>query len=156
MPRNRARSTMFCPGISQNSKLHHLTLNKGQVLTEKSYFELCDHNVFNVFYLSPDRINWGLPPEKNGKLIVPPVPGQGFIIDDSMIPWDTEILHSFAEITKTTNITFYSRYDIMPGLTFQINVGTYEFGIGYDNEESRAPPNRHTPWYIWTKEGFLI
>ena len=144
---------MFCPGISQNSKLHHLTLHKGQVLTEKSYLELCDHNVLNVISL---QINLGLPPEKNGKLIVPPVPSLGFFRDDSMIPWDTEILHSFAEITKTTNITFYSWDNYMPGLTYQINVGPYECVNGYEDEERCAPPNRHKPWYIWSKEGFLI
>ena len=38
--------------------------------------------------------------EKNGELYVPPTPGIGFITDDfTQIPWNSEILQSFAEMT---------------------------------------------------------
>ena len=40
--------SMLCPGISQNTKHHHLTLYKGQVLSGKSYPELCNDNVLNT------------------------------------------------------------------------------------------------------------
>ena len=147
---------MFCPGISQNSKLHHLTLYKGQVWTVKSYLELCNHNVLNVVY--GPYANFKLPVEKNGKLHVPPVPGLGFIRDNTMIPWDSEILRSFAEITDIINITFLflDEYgDSALGVTYQVAVGSFKCQHkGKDN--LCLPPNSHAPYYIWTKEGFQI
>ena len=102
------KSSMLCPGISQNSKHHHLTLYKGQVWREKPYLELCDHNVLNVVYSwtangGSDR--W--PMEENGELSVPPVPGKPFREGESQIAWDSEILQSFTELTNITNITFH-------------------------------------------------
>ena len=80
MPRYREnpliiKSSMLCPGISPNTKHHHLTLYKGQVWREKPYLELCDQNVLNIEYdplaLHPEDIM-----EKNGELSVPPVPAR--------------------------------------------------------------------------------
>ena len=95
--------SLLCPGISQNTKHHQLTLYKGQVWREKSYLDLCNHNVLNIIY---DWSVSGWPIEQNGDLYVPPVPGYGFIYDFSQIPWDSEMLQSFAELTNITNITY--------------------------------------------------
>ena len=157
MPRYRENPliipfSMLCPGISQNTKLHHLTLYKGQVWGEKSYLELCNHNVLNIVFDLPWESF-----EKNGDLYVPPVPGIGFINDDSLIPWDSEILQSFADLTNITNITFQSfdlYEDSLEDFTYQIVVGSYTCDPYHHNQ--CVPPYTYYPWYIWTKEGFKI
>ena len=147
--------SMLCPGISQNTKLHHLTLYKGQVWGEKSYLELCNHNVLNIVYS-----NWGeWPIEQNGKLYVPPVPGRGFIDDFTNIPYDSEILQSFAELTNITNMTFHSfdNYeDSLEEVTYQMQVGTFGCDLYGYNDKQCLPPHDYSPTYIWTKEGFKI
>ena len=120
--------SMLCPGISQNTKHHHLTLYKGQVWGEKSYLELCNHNILNIVY--DGNINHGYQEviyhgafsyiHQNGDLYVPPAPGYGFINDRTQIPWDTEILQSFAWLTDITNINFY--YVSQEDATYQIRV----------------------------------
>ena len=158
MPRYRENPlitpfSMLCPGISQNTKHHHLTLYKGQIWREESYLELCNHNVLNIVYGLPNDII-----EENGELYVPPVPGHGFISDSTQIPWDSEILQSFAELTNITNITFHSfdtYEDSVEDVTYQILVGSW---VCYDlyHTEQCVPPYRYFPWYIWTKEGLKI
>ena len=152
---------MLCPGISQNTKLHHLTLYKGQVWEEKSYTELCNQNVLNIVYddsANYDSDKW--PIEQNGELYVPPVPSErGFIRDMTQIAWDSEILESFAELTNITNITFhyYDQYeDSLENVTWQVEVGSYVCVNLNGNHEKCLPPQSHIPWYIWTKEGFKI
>ena len=148
--------SLLCPGISKNSKHHQLTLYKGQVWREKSYLELCNHNVLNIVYETdmPNDIM-----EENGELYVPPVPGLGFIIDRSQIPWDSEIIQSFAELTNITNMTFHSfeNYDdSLEDVTYQIKVGSY-VSVNLDgNHEQCVPPYTYYPYYIWTKEGLKI
>ena len=154
MPRYRENPliipfSMLCPGISQNTKHHHLTLYKGQVWGEKSYLELCNHNVLNVAYdrsaIYHDDIL-----EQNGELFVTPVPGWGFINDAAQIPWDSEILQSFAELTNITNIlNKYVDIDVM------LYVGSWNC-YGVEHYQQCVPPYRYYPWYIWTKEGLKI
>ena len=146
--------------------------------------ELCDNNILNVMY-SP-RAMWTEDiMEQNGKLYVPPVPGVGFINDDfTQIPWNSEILQSFAELTHISHITFFYfapvlNFDI-DDITYEINIGSFkcEFGdkyqelCGCDDERSIdkdtcfkcetahklhcVTPHSHKTWYIWTKEGFKI
>ena len=163
MPRYRenpliVKFSMLCPGISQNTKHHQLTLYKGQVWREKSYLELCNHNVLNILYdwtANHDGDRW--PIEQNGELYVPPVPGFGFIDDYTLIPWDSEMLQSFAKLTHITNMTFhyYDTYeDSQEDVTYQIKVGTFVCSV-YHYEQC-VPPSRYLPWYIWTKEGLKI
>ena len=147
--------SLLCPGISQNTKHHQLTLYKGQVWREKSYLELCNHNVLNIVYETdmPNDIM-----EENGELYVPPVPGLGFIIDRSQIPWDSEMLQSFAELTNITNMTFHysdPSTDSLEDVTYQIKVGSWRCSVYYHNELC-VPPYRYYPLYIWTKEGLKI
>ena len=149
--------SMLCPGISQNTKLHHLTLYKGQVWEEKPYLELCNHNVLNIVY--SHSANWrGWPLEQNGELYIPPVPSvRGFVRDDTKIAWDSEMLQSFAELTDTTSFTFhyFDNYeDSLENVTYQILVGSYKCYTYH--QEKCLPPTRHYPWYIWTKECFKI
>ena len=150
---------MLCPGISQNTKHHQLTLYKGQVWGEKSYLELCNHNILNIMY--SQSANWdsdSFPIEQNGELYVPPVPGLGFFYDNSQIPWDSEMLQSFAELTNITNMTFHSfeNYeDSLEDVTYQIKVGSWRCSVYYHNELC-VPPYRYYPLYIWTKEGLKI
>ena len=150
--------SLLCPGISQNTKHHQLTLYKGQVWREKSYLELCNHNVLNIVYSGGANFvtpRW--PIEKNGELYVPPVPGLGFISDQSRIPWDSEILQSYAELTNITNITFHF-FDIyedsLEDVTYQMKVGSWVCSV-YHYEQC-APPYIYIPTYIWTKEGLKI
>ena len=146
--------SMLCPGISQNTKLHHLTLYKGQVWEEKPYLELCNHNVLNIVYDGTANYDTEWPLEQNGELHVPPVPSiEGFIVGDTMVAWDSEILESFAQLTDMTNITFHY---IKEDVTSQIQVGSFGCGTRYSVMVQCAPPTRYTPWYIWTKEGFKI
>ena len=147
--------SLLCPGISQNSKHHQLTLYKGQVWGEKSYLELCNHNRVNIVYFqkanSVDTAIW--PMEINNELYVPPVPGRGFITDQTNIPWDSEILQSFAQMTNITfnlESTKHHKYN-----KYQLIIGCLKcYGILHHRQ--CAPPYRYYPWYIWTKEGFKI
>ena len=81
MPRYRENRlitpfSMLCAGISQNTRLHHLTVAKGHV-RGKSYHKICDNNILNIVFapiaLFADDIM-----EENGELYVPPTPGKGF------------------------------------------------------------------------------
>ena len=151
--------SMLCPGISQNTKHHHLTLYKGQVWEEKPYPELCNHNVLDILYGWTANYNiYKWPIEQNGELYVPPVPGLGFIIDRSQIPWDSEMLQSFAELTNITNMAFHSfdtYEDSREDVTYQIRVGSYKCSDLFHYEQC-VPPKRYYPWYIWTKGGLKI
>ena len=158
MPRYREnpliiKFSMLCPGISQNTKHHHLTLYKGQVWEETPYTELCNHNVLYIVY---DDDKW--PIEQNGELHVPPVPSKElFVKGNSLIAWDSEILESFAELTDITDITFhyYDIYeDYLEDMTYQILVGSFQC-TEYHHDQC-VPHTRYLPWYIWTKEGFKI
>ena len=150
--------SLLCPGISQNTKHHQLTLYKGQVWREKSYLELCNHNVLNIVYSWSANYDSDINPiEQKGELYVPPVPGYGFISDSTQIPWDSEILQSFAELTNITNMTFhyYDTYeDSREDVTYQISVGSWVCSP-YHYEQC-VPPYIYYPWYIWTKEGLKI
>ena len=162
MPRYRENPllipfTMLCPGISQNTEQHQLTFFNGQILEEKSYLELCNNNVLNILYSWTS--NWNIeknPIEKIGKLYVPPELGLGFIEDGTQIPWDSEILQSFAELTNSTSMTFdyFDSESIYypENVTYQIYVGNFKCG-GFHYEKC-VPPSKYYPWYIWTKEGF--
>ena len=151
------KSSMLCPGISQNTKHHHLTLYKGQVWREKPYLELCDHNVLNIAY-DPLAVYREDKLEKNGELSVPPVPGRPFREGRTQIAWDSEILQSFTELTNITNITFHSfdsYEDSLENVTYQINVGSWKCLHPYHYQQC-VPRHSYYPWYIWTKEGFKI
>ena len=170
MPRYRENPlitpfSMLCPGISQNTKHHHLTLYKGQVWGEKSYLELCNHNILNIVY--DGNINYGYQEviyygeifyiHQNGELYVPPAPGYGFINDRTQIPWDSEILQSFAWLTDITNINFY--YFSQEDATYQIRVildVKCELEGMRSHHEQCTPAYGYFPWYIWTKEGLKI
>ena len=159
MPRYRENPliipfSMLCPGISQNTKLQHLTLYKGQVWGEKSYLELCNHQaltvVFDISLVYPSL-------ERYRELYVPPGPGLGFFWDfSSQIPYDSEILQSFAELTNITTIklqTFDAYGDSLEDVTYQLKVGSY-MCYSYNHKEQCAPPYGYYPFYIWTKEGY--
>ena len=145
---------MLCAGISQNTRLHHLTVAKGHV-RGKSYIEICDNNILNIVYeptaLYPeDKI------EENGELYVPPTPGYIFRDDRETLAWDSEILQSFAELTHITNITLFS-YDpssnSLDDVTWQVEIGSYQCVNLGGNHEQCVSPSRYYPFYIWTKEG---
>ena len=171
--------SMFCSGISQNTRHHHLTLYKGQVWGNKSYPELCGNNILTIVYSSRDTSTEDIM-EQNGKLYVPSLPGIGFNNDDfTQIPWNSEILQSFSHLTRITQITFLY-YDPswqndggteIDEYTYQIHVGSFKCkfdgGIcGCDSEgcfrcstahkHQCVPPHSHKTWYIWTKECFKI
>ena len=180
MPRYRenpviTKFSMLCPGISQNTKHLQLTLYKGQVWREKSYLELCNNNVLNVMgelmtlnhnilvnIVESMMVHYL---EQNSELYVPPVPGNGFLIGLSQIPWDSEILQSFVWLTDITNITFqyYHKNTYDPYIHKQMGFGTYQLVVGgsqcsgeVGHQEQCAPPTRYIPLYIWTKECFKI
>ena len=70
--------------------------------------------------------------------------------------YDSEMLDSFMQLTKTTNITFqYFDPEIMyeMDMTYQIHVG--QTLCATEVHISRcAPPVAYMPFFIWTKEGF--
>ena len=151
---------MLCPGISQNTELHHLTLYKGQVWEEKPYPELCNRNALNILYTySANWDSYKYPLEQNGELYVPPLSQNGLSLEMSQIPWDSEILQSFAQLTDITSISFHYYYfsqtrDSMDGVAWQLDIGSYYCVNLYGNHEKCLHPSKHYPWYIWTKEGF--
>ena len=98
--------------------------------------------------------------EQNGALYVPPVPGDRFIKDKTMIPYDSEILQSFAELTNITNMTFHSfdsNGDSRQDVTYQLLVGSFKCHM---QDAGRMPNDQcvhslqYYTNYIWTKEGF--
>lgn len=114
------RISMLCPGISQNTKQHQLTLYNGQVWRSKAYQELCDNRLLGIAYNPYPYLHKYDIMEQNGELYVPPVPGYRFIRGGTMISWDSEILQSFAELNNITQITFvYRKTD------YHIWVGSY-------------------------------
>ena len=156
MPRYRENTPfmevrMLCPGISQNTKLHHLTVYKGQIWREKPYPELCNHNGPVIIRYTPTANRRDYPLEQNGELYVPPVPSILFINNGDMVAWDSEILQSFAQLTDITNINFYPWKKRVEN---QISVGSLECESRFSRQ--CAPPTRYYPWYFWTKAGFKI
>ena len=105
---------MLCPGISQNTKHHHLTLYKGRVWGEKSYHELCDNNILSIKYAEENQYTQGKSsPEEYimpylEEFIVPSVPGVGFILDQTQITYTSEILQSFTKMNQITSIAYFS------------------------------------------------
>ena len=154
--------SMLCPGISQNTEHHSLTLYKGQVWEEKPYLELCNQNVLSIFYTYSanwDSQRW--PVEKNGELHVPSLSINGKENkweEMSQIPWDSEILQSFFKLTDITHITFHSSdendedYQLVVGSLMCQGISSNVWG----HYEQCLPPNKHYPWYIWTKESFKM
>lgn len=146
--------SMLCPGVSEITQLHHLTLYNGQVWGKKSYLELCNHQALTVVFALP-AVNYQM--ELSGELNVPPGPGLGFIWDfSSQIPYDSEILQSFARLTNITTIklqTFDAYEDSLEDVTYQLKVGSY-MCYSYNHKEQCAPPYGYYPFYIWTKEGY--
>ena len=159
--------SMFCPGISQNKKQHHLTLYKGQVWRSKVYQDLCDDNILYILGLGLEWTNrydpingdW-IQTEYNGYLYVPPLPSiYGFNRDKTMIPWHGEILQSFFELTRITHLTFKSlalHPDKIYDKTIQIRIGNQFYPYTLYHYDLFLPPNAYYPQYIWTKEGFKI
>ena len=170
VPRNRdplgIPFSLFCAGISRNSQHHHLTLSKGQVVTEKSYPELCDDNFINIAYdtwfdqdydmvpMDNDLVN---PPSEMG---IHPSPGRGFLEDRTNIAHNGEIFQSFVDLCRIGQFTFKHG----PGTTFligasQLLVGPFQcndFQEHYGHFIKCLPPHSHAAWYLFTKEGFKI
>ena len=163
--------SMLCPGISQNTKHHQLTLYKGQVWGEKSYPKLCDNNILSILY---DGFEWGGVGSNqviSGELYEPPIPGQssqiheGLLIESSQIANDIEILQSFAMVTQFTHPIYqFLDEDLkLDDAKYQIVVGPNKCSGSDDTNEILGtneilchPPNQYYPKYIWTKEGFKI
>ena len=97
--------------------------------------------------------------EQNNSLYVPPTPGFRFSYELTQIPFESEILQSFAWLTNITDMVF--RYydqteEYREDVKYQILVSSEKcFGIYYHYYHC-LPPLRYYPKYIWTKEGFEI
>ena len=147
---------MLCPGISHNTKHHHLTLHKGQEWRGKPFLGLCNHNELNI--LIDLYTNYYTEPLRNGKLYLP-TDYNGFKNDKTQIPYDTEILQSFFELTNTTTYTFQTWGEgndgfMKDGKKKQLIVAYFQC---FTDHASHCPPAvRYIPSYIWTKEGFDI
>ena len=149
--------SMLCAGISQNTRLHHLTVAKGHV-RGKSYHKICDNNILNIAF-DPYAVQTGDIMEQNGELYVPPTPGWLFRDDRAILAWESEMLQSFAELTHITNITFhsYDSYDeSLDDVSWQVDVGNYMCINKNDHEKQCVSPYCYFPWYMWTKEGGKI
>ena len=99
------------------------------------------------------------PLEKSNELHVPPLPGHWFIVDHTQIPWESEILQSFAELTKITFIMITTMDDFGRRTheeSWQVLVGSYQYNSHEGSHEQGLSPTRYYPWYIWTKAGFKI
>ena len=105
---NIIKFSMLCPGISQNTKHHHLTLHKGQVWRTKSYLELCDNNFVQVQY---NLGHAGEILEQNGELVPPGFNGNPLARGYSRssfwpkLPYESDILQSFVKLVYISHIT---------------------------------------------------
>ena len=134
MPRYRENPliipfSMLCPGISQNTKHHQLTLYKGQVWRTKSYLELCDNNFVQVQYNlgSSEEVL-----EQNGELVPSGFNGNAIkakfgprSTHVTNLPYESEILRSFIELVYISHITFDSydgRFDEKVEQAWQVRV----------------------------------
>ena len=176
MPRYRENPliipfSMLCPGISQNTKLHNLTLYSGQGSREKSYPELCDNNILNIVYDTFYDIKYDMVDMDNGELKIPPSPGYGFRLGYTSIPHNGEIFQSFLELCQITHFTF--QYSMTAGERYlyedpdyqQLLVGPFQCNDFVMNKRINShfghsinclPPHSHTAWYLFTKEDFKI
>ena len=152
------KSSMLCPGISQITKRHHLTLYKGQVWRKKPYLELCDHNVFSVAY-DP---YWEEETAINGELNFDPYAVQwGFFLDWPRLPDYSEMIHSFAEMTNITSIIFHP----FDGALESLDANGVDYHIVATanmcdrlvlHKEWCTPHHTYFPLYSFTKEGLKI
>ena len=97
--------------------------------------------------------------ELHGEIFLPPIPGRRFTEDWSQIPWDSELLQSFAEVANITKITFQyydSMVDFLEDFTYQLKLGGWRCERHMGHPEQCVPPHTYSPWYIWTKVGFEI
>ena len=98
---NIIKFSMLCPGISQNTKHHQLTLYKGQIWRTKSYLELCDNNFVQVQY---DLGGSEEVLEQNGELVPSGFNGNPIARGLSRetywpkIPYENDILQSFVKL----------------------------------------------------------
>ena len=151
--------SMFCAGISQNSQLHHLTLYKGQVVTENSYPELCDDNFINIAYDTWYDQNDDMVPLDDGTLYIPPSPGEGFKKDKTNIAHNGEIFQSFLDLCRITQYTFKHNPNSFLNGESQLLVGPFQcndFQEHHGHFIKCLPPHSHAAWYLFTKEGFKI
>ena len=161
---------MMCAGISQNTKHHQLTLYRGQVWREKSYTELCNHNLLDIVFDSRFTKYGDIIESWNRELYVPPVPGKAFTdgranglgFNDryTQIPYESEILQSFVTLTASTYITLQKweaeKNTKQGGVEYQIKVGNWRCTYRTFHKEQCASLKQYDVWYIWTKEGFKI
>ena len=102
--------------------------------------------------------NYYTEPLRNGTLYIPTYKN-GFATDKSQIPYDTEILQSFFELTNTTNYTIKTWGEgvdgfMKDGKKTQLCVAPWEC---FPFLSAYCPPAiRYQAFYIWTKEGFDI
>ena len=160
---------MLCPGISQNTKHHHLTLYKGQVWGEKSFLDLCDNNVLSIVY--DTHYDYGSDMAEDlvqlGELYIPPSPWRGFYEGRTSIPHNGEIFQSFLDLCQITHYKFeyldWTFLDEDPD--FQLLVGPFQCNDFVINKRINSdfghsinclPPHSHTAWYLFTKEDFKI
>ena len=161
MPRYRENPlsipfSMLCPGISQNTKHHHLTLYKGQVWGEKSYLDLCDNNILSIALRANFISREVYVIMENGELYVPPIPSiQGFIRENTKIPYDSEILQSFAELTHISHIALHPSEDLKD-ITYHIKAGSLKCLVSHLSHKDTCVHHSYYPVYFWTKEGFKI
>ena len=108
--------------------------------------------------------------EQNGELYIPPIPGRAFTngrangmgFNDryTQLPLESEILHSFAGLTKVTYITLQkwdSEKDLsLEGVAYQVKVGNWRCTDRTSHNEQCASLKQYKAWYIWTMEGFKI
>ena len=90
--------------------------------------------------------------QQNGELFVPPSPSSGFLYDKTSIPFKSEILQSFSEMTHITLITFHPYYQ--PHTTYLVDYVTYQIdatALMCENDNHHVQcvvPNNYSPWYI--------
>ena len=166
--------SMLCPGISQNTKHHHLTVYKGQVWGEKSFLDLCDNNVLYIVYDTIQHRGYDMVKLSNDELYIPPSPGQGFYEGSTSIPHNGEIFQSFLALCQISLYKFEHWEDGGPGKGHflekdpdlqQLLVGPFQCNDFVMNKRIKSdfghsinclPPHSHTTFYLFTKEDFKI
>ena len=157
---------MFCAGVSQIAKHHHLTLYKGQVWRTKSYFDLCNNNILHIAFDTFYDKNADMVELNNGQLYVPQSPWWGFLEGRTSIPHNGEIFRSLLDFCHITHFTFkYVPMKANPNFyeDFDLLIGPLQCNDFVMNQRSDShlghsinclPPHSYNAWYLFTKGAF--
>ena len=129
----------------------------GQVVTEKSYPELCNDNYINIAYDTWYDDYFDMVKQADGTLSIAPSPSLGFYEGRTNIPHNGQIFQSFLDLCRIGYFTFKHNPSSFENGESQLLVGPFQcndFQKHHGHFIKCLPPHSHAAWYLFTKEGF--